>query len=176
MKRELLIGCGNERDKRMSLVPSDVNWSNLTTLDHDPDCDPDVLWDLGNVPYPFFQDNEFDEIHAYEVLEHLSQQGDYAAFFEQFSEFWRIMKPDGLFFATVPSLRSEWLWGDPGHTRAISSGSLVFLSQKQYAAQIGKTAMTDYRRIYKADFDTVSMNDDGMNFSFVLRAVKGGAE
>lgn len=107
-----------------------------------------------------------------EVLEYLGRQGDYIAFFAQFSEFWRILKPNGLLIATVPALRSEWFWGDPGHTRAITSGNLVFLSQKQYAAQIGMTAMSDYRRVYKADFDVIAQNDNVMAFSFVLMAVK----
>jgi SAM-dependent methyltransferase len=174
VKRELLIGCGNAHDKRMVLPGDSSEWENLTTLDHDPDCDPDVLHDLNHTPYPF-EDNEFDEIHAYEVLEHLGRQGDYVAFFEQFSELWRILKPGGVLIATVPSLTSAWIWGDPGHTRQISPESLIFLSQKRYE-QIGQTAMTDYRTIYKADFDLISAQDNGNNFSFALRAVKGGTE
>lgn len=174
MKRELLVGCGNKRDKRIVLTGDTAEWSSLTTLDHDPDCDPDVLWNLNVLPLPF-SDNEFDQIHAYEVLEHCGAQGDYVAFFALFSEFWRILKHGGVLAATVPSLKSEWLWADPGHVRAISQGSLVFLSQNQYKDQIGKTAMTDYRSVYKADFETVYAHDDMSAFYFVLKAIKGGS-
>jgi len=35
------------------------------------------------------------------VLEHIAAQGDFEHFFQQFSDFWRILKPDGLFCAAV---------------------------------------------------------------------------
>lgn len=127
--------------------------------------------DLNKFPYPF-EDNLFDEVHAYEVLEHLGHQGDYEAFFAQFSEFWRILKPNGVFVASVPSMHSDWVWGDPGHTRLITQGTIVFLSQKQYAAQVGITPATDYRNIYKGDFEAIELKDDGETFWFVLKAVK----
>lgn len=175
MKKELLIGCGNKLGKRLKLSQEgDNDWSNLTTLDHDRDCNPNVIWDLNECPYPF-PDNEFDEVHAYEVLEHLGRQGDYKSFFAQFSEIWRILKPGGYLLATVPSPSSEWVWGDPGHTRKISPGSLVFLSQRQYREQIGYTPMTDYRSVYKADFDLHSCGEISETFWFILRAEKGGS-
>lgn len=48
----------------------------------------------------------------------------------------------------------------------------VFLNQAEYARQIGKTAMSDFRYVYKADFATefVSAKDDHLRF--VLRAIK----
>jgi hypothetical protein len=117
-------------------------------------------------------DNTFDEIHAYEVLEHIGQQGDYITFFAQFSEFWRILKPGGLFFATCPSVTSRWAWGDPSHTRVIQPETLVFLSQKEYTKQVGVTAMSDFRHIYTADFDVLMSHDDGEIHRFVMRAIK----
>jgi hypothetical protein len=42
---ELLIGCGNSRIKKLKLSPDD-DWTDLTTLDHDPDCGADVVHDL----------------------------------------------------------------------------------------------------------------------------------
>lgn len=168
---ELLIGCGNNLTKRLRFPAIPETWAQLVTLDVDPSVTPHVVHDLNVIPYPF--DNDlFDEIHAYEVLEHCGKQGDWRFFFDQFSEFHRILKPGGYLCATVPAWDSPWAWGDPGHTRVITEGSLVFLSQDQYADQVGKTAMTDYRSWYKGDFEVIATDYRDEQFAFVLRAKK----
>lgn len=172
MKKELLIGCGSARDKRMTIDGTQV-FNDLTTLDYNADHNPDIVWDLNHPDFlPSIWKNEFDEIHAYEVMEHVGQQGDYKAFFNQFSAIHRVLKPNGHFFATCPSRHSPWAWGDPSHTRIMQSEQLVFLSQKQYENQIGKTAMSDFRHIYKADFEVVYSREDENDFHFVLKAIK----
>jgi len=169
---ELLIGCGNNLKKKVTFNEIPLEWSGeLITLDNDPTVDCDVRHDLNQIPYPF-DDDMFDEIHAYEVLEHCGRQGDWRFFFDQFSEFHRILKPGGFFIATCPMWDSQWAWGDPGHTRLICDGSLTFLSQKEYERQVGVTAMTDYRGWYKADFDLFAKDETDDTFGFVLRAVK----
>jgi SAM-dependent methyltransferase len=167
---ELLIGCGNSRAKKLSL--DSFEWSDLTTIDHDPNCGADVVHDLEQTPWPL-DDNSFDECHAYCVLEHLGRQGDYESFFRHFYEIWRILKPDGKLFGFCPSYRSMWAWADPSHTRIIAPGTMLFLSQKQYEERLGKTAMTDFRWLWKGDLEPVHLDDDGERFSFVLRAIKG---
>ncbi len=82
MKSELLIGCGNSRRKKLGFSRE---WSNLVTVDHDPDCGADVVHDLDETPWPF-ADDSFDECHGYEVLEHLGRQGDHRSFFRHFHE------------------------------------------------------------------------------------------
>lgn len=171
MKTELLIGAGNSRAKKLRLPGASADFENLVTLDFDEDSKPDVLHDLEVFPYPF-EDNTFDEIHAYEVLEHTGQQGDWKFFFDQFSELHRILKPEGLLFASVPAYDSVWAWGDPSHKRVLSHGSLVFLSQKEYEAQVGKTAMSDFRRYWKKDFEPVHLERVSDNFYFILKANK----
>lgn len=173
MKRELLIGCGNNRVKKVNGSWTAPNWENLTTLDIDPTTKPDVVHDLDVLPYPF-DDNTFDEIHAYEVLEHCGRQGDWKFFFAQFHEFWRILKPDALLVATVPLYNNEWAWGDPGHTRVITPGSLIFLDQREYV-QIGESSMTDYRPWWKGDFQIFAKIEKDPSFGFILRAIKPGA-
>lgn len=167
---ELLIGCGNRRDKRLCLPGEAFEWSHLVTMDHDPNCGSDVVGDLEE-PWPFAEDS-FDEVHAYEVLEHLGRQGDYKAFFRDFGEIYRVLKPGGHLFATCPSWKSSWCWGDPSHTRAMQPHHLVFLDQTEYADQVGKTYMTDFRWIWKGDFERVGCVDNGEEFKFVLKAHK----
>lgn len=167
---ELLIGCGRRRDKFL-YDKKRKKWDGLVTLDINPGHNPDVVHDLEELPYPF-EDNQFSEIHAYEVLEHTGRQGDYRFFFAQFSEFWRILEPDGVLYATVPLADSPWAWGDPSHTRIISNCTLAFLDQAEYKAQIGVTAMTDFRYLYKADFDPIYLQKAGDSFHFALKAIK----
>jgi SAM-dependent methyltransferase len=168
---ELLIGCGNSRVKKLKLKPDD-DWTDLTTLDMDPDCGADVIHDLNSFePWPF-DDNSFDEVHAYCVLEHIGQQGDFRKFFHDFFEAWRVLKPGGILAAHCPSWQSVWAWGDPSHTRIISEASIVFLNREQYHNQVGKTAMTDFRWLWQGDFEPIHSEDDGHRFTFGLKAHK----
>lgn len=190
MTKELLLGCGAARDKRLVVHGQPKAWGELTTLDNNPDHKPDVVFDLNGLGktgvatstyggpgveirlrLPFVTDT-FDEVHAYEVLEHIGAQGDFRAFFAQFEEFHRILKPGGFFCGTCPSYQSMWAWGDPSHTRVITSGTLLFLSQAEYRRQVGKTPMSDFRSIYKADFDLVHCTEDDEHLTFALKAIK----
>lgn len=168
---ELLIGCGHRRDKMMSIEGTPHDWTVLTTLDINPSVKPDIVADLETLPLPF-ADESFDEIHAYEVLEHTGRQGDWRFFFDQWADFWRMLKPNGLFYGSVPAHDSVWAWADPGHTRVIPADSLTFLSQAQYQQQVGKTPMTDYRPYYQADFEVLVTTMKGQTLVFVLRAIK----
>ena len=164
---ELLIGCGNNKAKQLA-HPDRKGWEDLVTLDIDSSCEPDVVWDLEHMPLPF-EDNTFEEIHAYEVLEHIGKQGDWRGFFAQFTEFHRILKPGGRLFAAVPTWDSDWAWGDPGHTRIINAGTVNFLSQSAYEG-VGSTTMTDYRNWYKVDFEIEHSQEANGRYCFVLKA------
>lgn len=167
---ELLIGCGARRTKLLAPEGAET-WTDLVTLDINPDHKPDVVHDLTVLPLPF-ADDTFDEIHAYEVLEHTGQQGDWRFFFAQFTEFWRILKPGGHLLGSSPAMTSRWAWGEPGHTRIVSHELLTFLSQAEYARQVGNGAMTDYRFVYKADFKVEFARDTPTVFWFGLEAIK----
>lgn len=177
--------------KKIRVFDTSDRWEALTTLDVNQDCDPDLWCDLNAQPpwlaAPRRQSGDaafgnlhelegdyWDEIHAYEVLEHLGRQGDAHSFFAQFSELYRLLKPGGHLLATVPSKRSGFFWGDPSHSRAIVEESLVFLDQGEYIRQCDEhpTGMSDFRRIYKADFRLIDRNDNGASFYFILQAVK----
>jgi SAM-dependent methyltransferase len=167
---ELLLGCGSNRKKKIYLQGRQ-EWTQLVTLDCVATHSPDVVHDLESLPLPF-PDNSFDEIHAYDVLEHTGRLGDIKFFFDQWSDFWRILKPDGLFFGVSPAKTSPWAWGDPGHTRLVLPEHFAFLQQTQYTKQVGTTPMSDYRSLYKADFDIYSTDVDDVFHKFILIAVK----
>lgn len=175
--RELLLGCGRARDKRLvvSSSPSGRDWSNLTTCDFNPAVKPDIVCDLGAPPWPIESDR-FDEVHAYEVLEHLGRQGDFVSFFGTFYEIWRVLKPGGFLVGTCPSRYSPWLWGDPGHTRAILKESLIFLGRPLYKQcdQNPPTMMSDYRQVWRGDLELLRSEDDKVLHRFVLKAHKPG--
>lgn len=168
--KELLLGCGSRTVKDIS-VDGKKEFHNVIRLDNNADHKPDVIHDLRVHPLPF-ADNEFDEIHCYEVLEHLADQGDYKFFFREFSEYARILKPNGFFMGSCPMRGSPWVWGDPSHKRTIQKESLVFLSQQEYIDQVGKTPMSDFRSIYKADFVPVFFKDTEHRFYFALQVKK----
>ena len=165
-----MLGCGASRRKLLG-QPMDTEFHNLTTLDWNPAMGPDVVWDLEKLPWPF-EDNSFDEVHAYHVIEHVTgRQGDIEPFFAFFTEVVRVLKPGGHLFAAVPRWDTEWAWGDPSHKRVFAPHTLGYLNQNEYKVQVGVTSMTDYRYCYKVNLEPEWTNiaDD---FKFVLRAVK----
>lgn len=166
---QILLGCGRCREKRID--PSGKGWIDLVTLDINPDCKPDKVWNMENIPLPF-PNNSAEEIHAYEVLEHNWSQGDYYHFFKQFEDFWRILKPNGFFCAQVPSYKTVWALGDPGHTRIFNEGTTSFLEQKSYD-ECATSRRTDYRSEYKGNFKVELCRYDASDtFTFVLKALK----
>jgi hypothetical protein len=168
-RKVLILGAGSKRDL---LAPTPLAHlpAVITTLDIEPSHKTDVVWDLNILDWPF-NDNEFDEIHAYELLEHLGRQGDAKSFFAHFGEIYRILRPFGVLAGSCPRADSLWAWGDPSHRRVINEGSFTFLDQTQYA-QVGKTAMTDFRSIWKGDFEVTALERTPDQLYFVLKVHK----
>lgn len=169
VSRALLLGAGNNRKLKMGVgnIPAPET---VITLDMDVNSRPDIVWDLENKPWPI-EGNSFDQIHAYEVLEHLGRQGDWRGFFDDFAEIYRILKPGGYLVFSCPLPESVWAWGDPGHTRIVSLESLTFLDQDNYA-QVGTTPMTDYRDYWKGNLKYVAHQKTEHNLFAILQAVK----
>jgi hypothetical protein len=163
----LILGAGNSKLHKVQIMTPGAepggpafsdNFKDVWTIDMDPSAHPRVLWDLENFPWPVPQ-GYFDEVHAYEVLEHLGRLGDYEAFFATWKEIWGALKVGGLVVATSPWWESVWAWQDPGHRRIYSRELLAYLDQKEYSRQIGVTAMTDYRRVFPPPFSFNFMTD-----------------
>jgi len=179
MRKALLIGSGRSRELRLAI--DGLDRPEITTLDIEPSHHTDIVWDLNDIPWsiprrwPFpakrMPDNSFDEIHAYEILEHLGAQGDYKAFFSHFAEIYRLLKPGGSLLGSCPRWNGEWAWGDPSHSRVISEASFIYLSQPHYI-QVGITAMTDFRSVWHGDFEKTRVDYKGEQMYFSLKAHK----
>lgn len=157
--KNLLIGAGRDRQKKL-FFPGDREWKGeLVTVDVNPKCGADVVHDMGVRPLPF-RGEEFDEIHAYDCLEHWGVQGDWRGWFDEMAEYHRILKPGGIFCAIVPVGADHF--ADPGHTRFFSLNHFLFLCQEWYVDQEFKgTSAADYRWYWKHDFTPVAMNTMG---------------
>jgi hypothetical protein len=167
---ERLIGCGARRVKDVC-IGNRAEWSELVTLDINPAHKPDLVHDLQDIPLPF-PDERFDEIHAYEVLEHVASQGDYRFFFAQFADLRRLLGRNGYLCGSAPSTTSPWVWGAPSHTRVISRESFTFLDQSEYSKQVGRTPLSDFRYLYKTDFALVFERVTEHRYFFALQAIK----
>lgn len=175
MQRSLLIGCGNSRAKQVQFgeVVGPEWTGELTTMDLNPNCGADVIFDMdevsvnrGRLP---FEDETFDEMGAYNTMEHWGRQGDFRGWFHECSEYWRVLKPGGIFSILVPI--GEDALADPGHTRFFQANYFGFLSQAFYVREetIG-SCFTDYRWLYKKNFDVlVCQEHDGHHLAVVLR-------
>lgn len=175
MKRILLLGCGHKQKPYYSYDTDFMPYEgddDVVRMDFNPDVAPDYLHDLNVRPFPF-KDDEFDEIHAYEVFEHLGRQGDWKSFFDEFTEYHRILKNGGGLIFSCPKPSSEWVWADPSHTREISPNLISFLSQKHYEQCGVNSPCSDYRFYYKADYVNMALGHLKGSYLYYLQAKKG---
>ena len=168
--RENLITTEDGADPTFSSYFKDV-W----TVDMVKEHNPRVVWNLEDHPWPV-PHNYFDEVHAYEVLEHLGGPlGDFRGFFNIWRDIWNCLKPGGLVAATTPWWNSRWAFCDPGHCKVYSPFILHYLDQDGYS-QVGKSTQTDYRQWWPSpySFKGLMMGPSGEDvdlagFVFVLQ-------
>ncbi len=112
-KRILDVGCGWNK------TPGAIG------IDSNPKTNADVIHDLGEVPYPF-ADNEFDEIVCRHVIEHVP---DVMAFV---TELYRIAKPGGRITIVTPHYSNPDWPSDPTHRNHFNSYSFrCFLKENE---------------------------------------------
>ena len=174
MKKYLVLGCGTSVDKRLSLHNPDggspeKDWEGeVTTVDHCKEVNPDILADLNILPYDWAGDDEYDEIHAYGVLEHQGSQGDGEFFFGQFNELHRTLKKGGLFLFRVPMWNHPCATGVPDHKRVMPLCLFTFL-QESYYDNLGRHGFGDYRHLIKGYWDIVCAHEGDELLTVALR-------
>ncbi len=103
------------------------------TVDIDPEHHPDVVHNLNETPWPF-KTNQFREIIAHHVLEHLND------LMPVMDELYRICHPDGTIYVEVPH-HSSWCAHSPEHKLYfnyfafdgyIQGGSTQWLNKKKF--------------------------------------------
>lgn len=172
----LLLGAGHKKypeitlstERKLRDIGEKDDWSDckIIRLDINDDCKPDVVWDLNKRPLPF-KDEEFDEIHAYSVLEHIGKQGDYKEFFEEFNEYARILRSGGRMLISVPTYNDLWAWSDPGHVRILTKETFCYLNKHSYK-QLGKTSLSDYRKYLKCNLIIIAEKTVNNNYHCCL--------
>ncbi|MFB0569608.1 MAG: methyltransferase domain-containing protein [Nitrososphaeria archaeon] len=87
MKTVLDVGCGSHP-------------TGTVNIDIDPNSKADLTLSVYQLD-SFFKPNSFDEVHAYEVLEHLSNPG------QGLLQIRRVLRPGGILRLSVPNI---WYW------------------------------------------------------------------
>lgn len=174
MKRSLLIGCGHSREKKVFQADNPGWAGELMTVDMSPDVgatyvmDMSKQYDHNGLFYFPSEDESFDEIGAYDSLEHWGAQGDWKAWFSEMAEYHRILKPGGTMGILVP-IGGDAL-ADPGHTRFFGKNHFGFLSQAFYKKnEEAGTCFTDYRWFWKLNFDILFIEESTHHIACLLR-------
>ena len=109
---------------------------------------------LGLEPFPYPSDY-FDSVSAYDLLEHIPRQAiDYAnnrihfPFIEVMQEVWRVLKPEGKFFALTPAYPAKQAFQDPTHVNIITADThTYFCGYKPPTARYGFSGRFEIVRV-----------------------------
>ncbi len=125
--KHLDIGCGgNPRNPYFCDELFGLDQSNIIANPQIRTCQ------IGLESFPFPSDY-FDSVSAYDFLEHIPRQAiDYSSkkihfpFVELMQEVWRVLKPDGKFFALTPVYPSNEAFQDPTHVNIITADTHTY--------------------------------------------------
>jgi predicted SAM-dependent methyltransferase len=107
----LELGCGIHRR-------GDTN----VAIDKNPHSQADIIRDFAKRGIPF-QDNYFDEVWCFDVIEHIEMYEDLIF---TFNEIWRVLKPNGIWRFTTPN-GVEAGFSHLTHHRVFFQGSFEYL-------------------------------------------------
>lgn len=108
---KLNLGAG-KLDVRKGYINLDIiNYPNI-----------DIVWDLNKLPLPF-KNNEFNEILALSILEHIEK------YIPLMNELYRILKPGGIIKIRTPHFTYVESWADPTHINHFSYMTFFYFTK-----------------------------------------------
>jgi SAM-dependent methyltransferase len=122
---------------------------------------------VGKIP---FEDNFFDSDSAYDFLEHIprmllisDRKEPVFPFVELMNEIWRVLKPDGMFYAVTPAYPRSEAFADPTHVNMISSRTHRYFTEPHCGAKAyGFTGCFRVKRVKwvrpKYEFEPTCLN------------------
>lgn len=137
---KLNLGCGyNQKD----------GWTNI---DSDPECNPDLCFDLTTPNWPI-ESSIVDAVVAEHILEHLEGTNGYLTFWK---ELYRVCAHGATINIEVPHWQHETFFHDPTHIRPITPvGIAMFDQQRNHTNTDGETKLGFMCRV---DFEMQGVN------------------
>jgi SAM-dependent methyltransferase len=89
----------------------------------------DVVVDLGSETWPW-GDNSVDEVHCYNLIEHLTNLNNKNERIHFFNELYRVLKKDAKANIALPHWCSSRYYGDPTHCEPFSEMGFFYLNKK----------------------------------------------
>lgn len=139
--RHLDLGCGSRPRN-----PYEYNQLCGVDIVRHPDLAENIEFRLANLatgPIPF-EDNGFDSVSAFDFIEHIPRvlsdgaDGTRLPFIELMNEIWRVLKPDGRFYAITPAYPGEEVFRDPTHVNIITRLTHnYFCDERRFARNYG---------------------------------------
>ncbi len=139
---KLNLGCGSRK------------LDGFVNVDSAPHCEPDLLVDLEQLPWPFAT-SSVQEIVLSHVLEHLGQSPK--VYLDIIAEIYRVCAPGALVRITVPHPRHDDFLTDPTHVRPVTLKGLEMFSKSKNRDWQGKgLPVTPLALMIDVDFEVVS--------------------
>jgi SAM-dependent methyltransferase len=140
-KKHLDIGCGYKpRNPYQCSLLAGIDLYKSEKLSADVEFKIANL-SIDSIP---FADNSFDSISAFDVIEHIprilqtAENGTCFPFINLMNEIFRVLKPDGRFYALTPAFPSAEAFQDPTHVNIITNKTHKYFSgKKPYARAYG---------------------------------------
>jgi SAM-dependent methyltransferase len=121
---------------------------------------------IGSQDLPF-EDNQFDVVTAFDVLEHIPRASISGAktifpFVEAMNQVWRVLKPGGLFYSQTPCYPMKEAFQDPTHVNIMTEDTLrLYFGERAWARIYG----------FKGSFRLVSEGWTGSHYCCVLQKI-----